>query len=51
MLRVTPFYVYGVLNPSTDFKIIVGVSESRGTVVYEIQVFYLPVSNYWWCEN
>ena len=34
MLRVTPFYVYGVSNPSTGFQIRVGVFESRGTVLY-----------------
>ena len=40
MLRVTPFYVYRVSNPSTGFKIIVGVFESRGTVLYGVWVFY-----------
>ena len=46
MLRVTSFYVYGVSNPSTGFRIRVGVFESRGTVVYGVQVCYLLVSNY-----
>ena len=40
MLRVTPFYVYRVSNPSTGFRIRVGVFESRGTVLYGVRVFY-----------
>ena len=51
MLRVTPFYVYGISNPSTGFRIRVGVFESGGTVLYGVRVYYLPVSNYWWREN
>ena len=43
MLRVTPFSVYGVSNPSAGFKIRVGVFESRGTVLYGVRVFYSPV--------
>ena len=42
MLRVTPFYVYGVSNPSTGFRTREGVFESRGTVLYRVRVFYLP---------
>ena len=44
MLRVTPFYVYGVSNPSTGFRTRVGVFESRGTVLYGVRVFYLPAT-------
>ena len=42
MLPVTPFYVDGVSNPSTGFRIRIGVFESRGTVLYGVWVFYLP---------
>ena len=43
MLQVIFFYVYGVSNPSRGFRIRVGVFESRGTVLYGVRVFYLPV--------
>ena len=38
MLRVTPFYVYGVSNPGTAFRPSVGVFESRGTVLYGVRL-------------